>query len=90
MEVNVAAGGNFFPRKAINWFIIWDHGGVWELKFLVRSPIKDVNGAALIDEDFLDCVVFYFNGDDHRVILLVIKALKIVVREGYGGMRRLW
>jgi len=39
----------------------------------------------LVDEDFLDCVVFYFNDDDHRFILLVIKALKIVVREGCGG-----
>jgi len=85
MEVNIAAGGNFFPRKAINRFIIWDHGGVWELKYLVRSPIEDVDGAALVDEDFLDCIVFYFNDDDHRVILLVIEALKIVVREGYGG-----
>ena len=85
MEVNVATGGNFFPRKAINQFIIWDHGSVWELKFLARSPIEVVNRAALVDEDFLDCVVFYFNGDDHRVILLVIEALKIVVREGYGG-----
>jgi len=28
MEVNVATGGNFFPKKAINWFIVWDHGGV--------------------------------------------------------------
>jgi len=52
---------------------------------LVRIPIEDVNRAALVNEDFLDCIVFYFNGDDHRVILLVIKALKIVVREGYGG-----
>jgi len=31
-----------------------------------------------------DCVIFYFNGDDHRVILLVIKAVKIVIHEGYG------
>jgi len=55
------------------------------LKFLVRSPIEDVDGAAFVDEDFLDYVIFYFNGDDHRVILLVIKALKIVTREGYEG-----
>ena len=55
------------------------------MEFLVRSPIEDVNGAALVDEDFFDCVVFYFNGDDHRVILLVVKALKIIVCEGYGG-----
>jgi len=85
MEVNVVAGGNFLPGKARNRFVVWDHGGVCELKFLVRGPIEDVDGAALVDEDFLDYVVFYFNGDDHRVILLVIKALKIVVREGYWG-----
>jgi len=84
MEVNVAAGGNLFPRKAINRFIVWDHGGVWELKFLVCCPIKDVNGTALVKEDFFYCVIFYFDGDDHRVILLVIEAVKIVIREGYG------
>ena len=39
----------------------------------------------MVDEDFLDCVVFDFDGDDHRVILLVIKALKIVIRESFGG-----
>jgi len=55
------------------------------LEFLIRSPIEDVDGAALVDEDFLDCVVFDFDDDDHRVILLVIKALKIVICEGYGG-----
>jgi len=83
MEVNVAAGENFFPRKAIYWFIVWDHGGVGELEFLIRSPIENEDGATLVDEDFLDCVIFYFDGDDHTIILLVIKTLKIVVREGY-------
>jgi len=57
MKVNVAAGGNFFPRKSIHWFIVWDHGGVEELELLIRGPIEDVDGAALVDEDFLDCVV---------------------------------
>jgi len=85
MEVTIVVGGNLFPRKAINRFIIWDHGGVWELKFLVRSPIEDVDGAALVDENFLNYVIFYFNGDDHRVIFLVIEALKFVVRADYGG-----
>jgi len=84
MEVNVAATGDLFPRKAINRFIILDYGGVWELKFLVRSSIEDVDGTALVDEEFLNCVIFYFNGDDHRVILLVIKTVEIIVREGYG------
>jgi len=54
------------------------------LKFLVRSPIEDVDGIALVDDDFFDYVIFYFNGDDHRVILLVIEAVKIVVHKGYG------
>jgi len=31
VKVNVAAGGNLFSRKAIDWFIIQDHGSVWEL-----------------------------------------------------------
>jgi len=84
MEVNVAASGIFFPKKAIDWFIVWDHGDVWELKFLVCCPIKDVDETALVDEDFFDCVIFYFNGDDHRVILLVIKVVKVVIHEGYG------
>ena len=48
-------------------------------------PIEDVNRTALVNEEFLDDVVFYLDDDDHRVILLVIKAMKIVVREGCGG-----
>jgi len=52
MEVNVVAGGDLFPIKAINWFMIWDHGSVWELKFLVRSPIEYVDGTGLVDEDY--------------------------------------
>ena len=28
VKVNVAAGGNLFSKKAINWFIVWDHGGI--------------------------------------------------------------
>ena len=80
VKVNVAAGENLFSRKAINWFIIWDHGGIWELKFLICCPVEDVNGAALVDEDFFDCVVFDFNSDAHRVILLVIEVMEVVVR----------
>jgi len=85
MEVNIAASGNFFPKKAINWFIVWDHGGVWELKFLICWPVNDVDGTALVDEDFFDCVIFYFNSDDHRVVLLVVEAVEVIVREGYGS-----
>jgi len=85
MEVNVAASGNLFPGESIYWLIVWDHGGVGDLEFLVCCPIKDVDGTALVNEDFLDGIIFYLNDDDHRVILLVINAMKIVVREGYGG-----
>jgi len=54
------------------------------LKFLIRCPVKDVDGTALVDEDFFDYVIFYFNSDDHRVDLLVVEAMEVVVREGYG------
>jgi len=83
-SVNVAAGGNFFSRKAINWFIVWDHGGVGNLEFLVCCPVKDVDGTALVDKYFFDCVILYFNGNDYRVVLLVVEAVEVVVREGYG------
>jgi len=84
MEANVVAGGNLLARKAINWFIVWDHGGVGELKLLVCCPVKDVDGTALVDKDFFDCIILYFNSDDHKVVLLVVKAVEVVVREGYG------
>jgi len=77
MKVNVVVDGNLFPGESIYRLIVWDHGSVGELEFLVCCPT----------EDFLACcpIVFYLNGDDHRVVLLVIKAMKIVVLEGYGG-----
>ena len=84
VEVNVAASGNLFSRKAINWFIIWDHGCVWKLKLLVCCPVEDVDETVLVDEDFFNCVVFYFNSDDHRVVLLVVEVVEVVVREGDG------
>ena len=49
VKVNVAVGGNFISRKAIDWFIIRDHGSVWELEFLICFPVEDVNGAALVN-----------------------------------------
>jgi len=85
MEVNVAVGGNLFPGESIYRLLVWDHGSVRELEFLVCCPIEDVDETALVNEDFLDGIIFYLNGDDHMVILLVIKAMKIVIREGYGG-----
>jgi len=48
-------------------------------------PNRGCRRSCLGREDFLDCVVFYFDGDDHKVILMVIMALKIVFREGYEG-----
>jgi len=39
----------------------------------------------LVNEDFLDDIVFQLNRDDHRVILLLFKAMEVVVCEGYGG-----
>jgi len=47
-------------------------------------PVEDANGAALVDKDFLDCIVFYFDSDDHGVVLLVIEAVEVVVRESDG------
>ena len=54
------------------------------MNFLVCYPVKDVNRGAFVDEDFFHCIIFYFNSDDHRVILLMIEAMKVI-----GGMRRL-
>jgi len=55
------------------------------LEFLVCCPIEDVDGTTLVNEEFLDDIFFYLDGNDHRVILLLIKAVKIVIHEGYGG-----
>jgi len=38
----------------------------------------------LVDEDFLDGIIFQLNRYDHGVILLVIEAMEIIVCEGYG------
>ena len=84
VKVDVAAGGYLFARKTIDWFVIRDHSSVRELKFLVGGPVKNVNGAALVDKDFLNCVVFDFNGDDHGVILLMVEAMKVVICEDDG------
>jgi len=84
VKINVAAGGNLFSKKAIDGFIIRDHGNVWELDFLISCLVEDANGAALVDKDFLDCVVFDFDSDDHGVVLLVIEVVEVVVREGDG------
>jgi len=47
-------------------------------------PSRGCNRAALVDKDFLDCVVFDFNSDDHGVVLLVIEVVEVVVRKGDG------
>jgi len=81
VKVDVVAGGNLFARKAIDGFFIRDHSGVRELEFLVGGPIENINGAALVDKDFLNGVVIDFNGDDHGVILVMVEAMKVVICE---------
>jgi len=84
VEVDVAAGGYLFARKAIDWFVIWGHSSVRELEFLVGGLVEDVNGAALVDKDFLNGVVFDFNSDDHGVIFLMVEAMKVVIYKDDG------
>jgi len=84
VKVNVAAGGYLFARKTIDWFVIRDHSSVRELEFLVGGLVENVNGAALVDKDFLNGVVFDFNSDDHGVILLMVEAMKVIVCEDDG------
>ena len=80
-EVDVATGGYLFTREAIDWLVIRDHGGVQKLKFLVGGPVEDINGAVLINKDFLNSVVFDFNSDNHGVILLMVEVMKVVICE---------
>jgi len=39
VKVNVAAGGNLFAREAIDWLVIWNHGSIRELEFLIGGPV---------------------------------------------------
>ena len=73
-----------FARKAIYWLVIWDHGGVGKLKFLVGGLVKNINRAALINEDFFDSVIFDFNGDNNGVILLMVEAMKVIIYKNDG------
>ena len=54
VKVDVTAGGNLFAREAIDWFVISDHGRVWELEFLIGGLVEKFNRATLVDEDFLN------------------------------------
>jgi len=81
VEVDVATDGYLFAREAIDRLVIRDHGGFRKLKLLVGGLVEDVNEAALINKDFLNGVVFDFNSDDHGVILLMFKAMKVVICE---------
>ena len=81
MEVNVAPGGYLFTGKAIYWLVVWDHGGVRKLEFLVSGLVEDIDRAALINEDFLNNIIFDFNNDDHGVILLVVEAVEVIICE---------
>ena len=51
---------------------------------MICGPVEDVNRSALINKDFLDCIVFDLNSDDHGVVLSVVEAVKVVIREGDG------
>jgi len=84
VKVDVAAGGNLFAREAIDWFVIWDHGRIRELEFLIGDPVENVNRATLVDEHFFNGVLFNFNSDDHGVVLLVVEVVKVVVCEDDG------
>jgi len=84
VKVDVAAGGYLFAKKAKDWFVIRDHSSVRESEFLVGGPVEVVNRAALVNKDFLNGVVFDFNGDDHGVILLMVEAIKVVICEDDG------
>jgi len=81
VEVNVAPGGYLFAGKAIYWLVIWDHGGVRKLEFLVSGLVEGINRAALIKKDFLNSIIFDFNSDDHRVILLVVEVVEVIICE---------
>jgi len=81
VEVNVAPGGYLFTEKAIYWLVIWDHGGVRKLEFLVSGLVEDINRAALINKDFLNSIIFDFDNDDHGVNLLVIEAVEVIICE---------
>jgi len=83
-EVDVATGGYLFTREVVDRLVIRDHGGVRKLKFLVGGPVENVNGATLINKDFLNGVVFDFNSDDHGVILLMVEAMKVIICGGNG------
>ena len=39
----------------------------------------------MIHKYFLNDIIFDFNGDDHGVVLLVVKAMEVVIREYDGG-----
>jgi len=51
---------------------------------LICGLVEDVNRIALVNKVFLDCVVFDLNSDDHRVVLLVVEAVKVVICEDDG------
>jgi len=44
----------------------------------------------LVYEHFFNREVFEFDGDDHRIILLLVDAMEIGISEGDGGLQRLW
>jgi len=49
-----------------------------------RWPVENVNRAVLVNKDFLNGVIFDFDGDDHGVVLLMVEAVKVVICEDDG------
>ena len=39
----------------------------------------------MIHKDFINSIIFVFNGDDHGVILFVVEAVEVVICEYDGG-----
>jgi len=52
---------------------------------LISGLVEDVNRAALINKDFLNNIILYFDSDDHGVILLVVEAVEVIICEYNGG-----
>ena len=52
---------------------------------MISGPVEDVNRAALINKDFLNSIILYFDSDDPGVILLVVEAMEVIICEYNGG-----
>jgi len=80
VKVNVAAGGNLFAREAINWFVIWNHGSVQELEFLIGGPAEDVDRVALVNKFFyfiLECFAIFYSVAMVAVVATILGHISI-------------